>query len=83
MKLLILGRGKTGSLVAELARERKHHVESFDINDNPHASALTAPTLAGFDVVVDFTTPEAALENIEACARARKNIVVGSTDSFR
>jgi 4-hydroxy-tetrahydrodipicolinate reductase len=79
MNILILGRGKTGSLVAEVARERKHQVDSFDINDNPHACALTAETLNAFDVAVDFTTPEAALENIAACARAGKNIVVGST----
>lgn len=79
MNLLILGRGKTGSLVADVAHERKHHVRAFDINDNPHASALTPETLSAFDVVIDFTTPEAALENIEACARCGKNIVVGST----
>jgi 4-hydroxy-tetrahydrodipicolinate reductase len=79
MNILILGRGKTGSLVAEVARERKHHVHSFDINDNLHAAALTATTLNAFEVAVDFTTPEAAVENIAACARAGKNIVVGST----
>ena len=79
MNLLILGCGKTGSLAADVAHERKHHVRAFDINDNPHASALTPETLSAFDVVIDFTTPEAALENIEACARCGKNIVVGST----
>jgi 4-hydroxy-tetrahydrodipicolinate reductase len=79
MNILILGRGKTGSLVAEVARERKHQVHSFDINDNPHASALTPTALKAFEVAIDFTTPEAALENIAACARAGKNIVVGST----
>lgn len=79
MHLLILGRGKTGSLVAEVAHERRHHVHSFDINDNPHACALTPETLKDFDVVIDFTAPEAALENIGACAQARKNLVVGTT----
>jgi 4-hydroxy-tetrahydrodipicolinate reductase len=79
MNLLILGRGKTGSLVAEVAREREHQVRTFDINDNPHAAALTPETLSLFDVVIDFTTPEAALEDIAACARAGRNIVVGST----
>jgi len=79
MRLLILGKGKTGSLVEEVAKERKHHVRSFDIHDNPHASALTPETLREFDMAGDFTTPDAALENIAACARAKKNIVVGST----
>ncbi len=66
MLILVLGKGKTGSLVAEVARERGHGVRALDINDNPHASALTAPNLAGIDVVIDFTAPEAAVENIRA-----------------
>jgi 4-hydroxy-tetrahydrodipicolinate reductase len=45
MQFLILGKGKTGSLVADVARERGHAVRSLDINDNQHASALTAATL--------------------------------------
>ena len=46
MNILILGRGKTGSLVADVARERHHHVEVLGANDNPKASALTAEKLA-------------------------------------
>ena len=46
MKLLILGRGKTGSLVAEVARERGHAVTVLCAADNPNASALTAARLA-------------------------------------
>ncbi len=65
--------------MAEIAHERKHHVHSFDINDNLHACALTPETLKEFDVIIDFTAPEAALENIGACARAKKNLVVGTT----
>jgi 4-hydroxy-tetrahydrodipicolinate reductase len=83
MNLLILGRGKTGSLVAEVARERKHRVHSSDIDENLHAAALTAEKLKAVDVVVDFTTPEAALENIEACAHAGKSIVVGTTGWYK
>lgn len=83
MNLLILGRGKTGSLVAEMAHERRHHVRTLDINDNAHASGLTAETLGISDVVIDFTTPEAAIENITACARAEKNLVVGTTGWYK
>jgi 4-hydroxy-tetrahydrodipicolinate reductase len=79
MNILILGRGKTGSLAAEVARERRHKVRALGSADNPGASALTAETLRGLDVVIDFTTPAAVIENIEACARARKNMVVGAT----
>jgi 4-hydroxy-tetrahydrodipicolinate reductase len=79
MLLLILGKGKTGSLVAEVARERGHGVRALDIYENEHASALTAPALAGVDVVIDFTAPEAAVENIRAILALGGRIVVGTT----
>ena len=79
MLILVLGRGKTGSLVAEIARERGHGVRSLDIDENQHASALTAPTLAGVDVVIDFTAPGAAVENMRAVLALGGHIVVGTT----
>jgi 4-hydroxy-tetrahydrodipicolinate reductase len=79
MHILILGRGKTGSLVAEVARERRHQVTVIGAGDNPQASALTAETLAPINMVIDFTTPTAVLGNVEACMRAKKSIVVGTT----
>jgi 4-hydroxy-tetrahydrodipicolinate reductase len=79
MLFLVLGKGKTGSLVAEVARERGHGVRAFDIRENEHAAAITAPNLAGVDVVIDFTTPEAALENMRAVLALGSRIVVGTT----
>ncbi|HEY2469138.1 MAG TPA: dihydrodipicolinate reductase C-terminal domain-containing protein [Terracidiphilus sp.] len=79
MLLLVLGKGKTGSLVAEVARERGHGVRVLDFNENQHASALTAPNLAGVDAVIDFTTPEAAMENMRAVLALGGRIVVGTT----
>jgi 4-hydroxy-tetrahydrodipicolinate reductase len=79
MLILVLGKGKTGSLVAEVARERGHGVRALDIDENRHASALTAPQLAGVDVVVDFTAPEAAVENMRAVLALGGHIVVGTT----
>ena len=79
MNLLILGRGKTGSLVAEVARERGHSVEVLCSEDNPGGKALTADRLRGVDVVLDFTTPQAVIPNIIACAAAGATMVVGTT----
>ena len=79
MNLLILGRGKTGSLVAEVARERGHEVAMLCAVDNPGGSALTAEKLRHVDAVMDFTIPQAVLGNIEACVGAGKNMVVGTT----
>ena len=79
MNILILGRGKTGSLVAEVARHRGHHTSVVGGAENAGAAALTSTTLATVDMVIDFTTPPCALENIEACIRANRSIVVGTT----
>ena len=79
MNVLILGRGKTGSLVAQVARERGHEVTLLGAADNTRATALTAQKLTDVDAVVDFTTPQAVLGNIEACVSAGKNMVVGTT----
>jgi len=78
MLLLILGKGKTGSIVAQIARERGHSVRVMD-RENAGAGALTAPLLAQFDVVLDFTTAEAAVENMRACLALGARIVVGTT----
>jgi 4-hydroxy-tetrahydrodipicolinate reductase len=79
MQFLILGKGKTGSLVTEVALERGHSVRALDINDNQHASALTAANLQGVDVVIDFTAAEAAVENMRAVLALGGRIVVGTT----
>jgi 4-hydroxy-tetrahydrodipicolinate reductase len=79
MNILVLGKGKTGSLVAEVARERGHAVDALDVSDNQNGAALTAERLAGVDAVIDFTAPEAAVANITAVLNAGNRIVVGTT----
>ena len=79
MHLLILGRGKTGSLVGEVAQARRHHVSTLDADENANACALTPTFLAPIDAVIDFTTPTAVVANAEACVRAGKKMVVGTT----
>ena len=79
LNLLVLGSGKTGSVVAEVARERGHQVQSIDADVNQDAAWLTPEHLRDVDVAIDFTAPDAVLANIEACVRARKAMVVGTT----
>jgi 4-hydroxy-tetrahydrodipicolinate reductase len=79
MRFLLLGAGKTGSLVAEVARERHHEVTGLGSAENPRGSALTVARLCDIDVVIDFTTPSAVLDNIRACVNAGKRMVVGTT----
>jgi len=79
MNILVLGRGKTGSQVAEVARIRGHKVEVLGAAENPEAKALTATTLSGIDAAIDFTAASCVLTHIEACVKAGKNMVVGTT----
>jgi len=79
MNLVLLGAGKTGSVVAGVAGERGHQMKIIEIDENPNGAALTRAALAGVDAVIDFTAPHAVLKNIEACTRAGTNMVVGTT----
>jgi 4-hydroxy-tetrahydrodipicolinate reductase len=79
MNFLILGRGKTGSLVADVARERHHHIQIAGAAENAACAALTPENLRDIAAVIDFTTPHTVLAHIEACVKAGKNMVVGTT----
>ncbi len=79
MNVLLLGRGKTGSLVAEVARQRRHAVRVAGAAENASGAALTGEKLREIDVVIDFTTPSCVVGHIEACVAAGKNMVVGTT----
>lgn len=79
MRVLVLGHGKTGKLVAEVAHQHGHGVHILDAKENRDATALTPPFVAGFDVVIDFTTPEAVLQNMRACLATGARMVIGTT----
>ena len=79
MNLLVLGRGKTGSTIAETARGRGHQVQVLGAAENDHARALTPSLLAEVDVVIDFTTPEVVVENLRALLPLGARVVVGTT----
>jgi 4-hydroxy-tetrahydrodipicolinate reductase len=79
MNVLLLGRGKTGSLVADVARQRGHKIQVAGASENCRGEALAAEKLRGIEVVIDFTTPSCVVDNIEACIRAGQSMVVGTT----
>ncbi len=83
MRILVLGVGKTGKVVAEVAAEHGHSVHVLDARENKDAAALTAPFVAGFDVVTDFTTPAAAVPNMRACLATGAKMVVGTTGWYQ
>jgi 4-hydroxy-tetrahydrodipicolinate reductase len=74
-KLAIVGYGKMGHLVEQLAPEY-----NFDVVLHLNRSnAITAEALHGVDVAVEFSTPEAAPENLQRLALLKIPTVTGTT----
>ena len=83
MKILVLGRGKTGALVAELAKEHGHEVRSLGSSDNQDGRGLTPEICRQTDVVIDFTTPHAVIPNIIHCVEGDVPMIVGTTGWYQ
>ena len=83
MKFLVLGRGKTGALVAEVAKECGHEVRTLASQENQEGRGLTPELLREIDVVIDFTTPQAVIPNIIRCAEGGVPVVVGTTGWYQ
>lgn len=79
MNLLLLGHGKTGSVVGEVARERGHQLQILTSQQNQRSGALTPEFLQSIDAAIDFTSPESALLNMRACIQNRTPMIVGTT----
>ncbi len=78
--LALLGHGKMGKALATLAPQRGFSIRCvLDEDTNRNAQGITAENFRGVDVAVDFTTPEAVLENIRRVAALGCNLVVGTT----
>lgn len=73
MKLAIVGYGKMGRMIETLAPEYGFSVDArIDLNDDVKAAL-------GADVAIEFSTPEAAVTNIEKLSALRVPVVVGTT----
>jgi len=77
MNIALLGYGKMGRLIEKFALQRGHQIHV--IVDENNRSNISAADLAGADVAIDFSQPEAAVANIDLCFEANLPIVVGTT----
>ncbi len=77
MKISLIGNGKMGKAVIEYAKEKGHQIVNiFDIDN---LDEMTPENLQKADVIFEFTTPEAAFENINKCLDAGVPCVSGTT----
>jgi 4-hydroxy-tetrahydrodipicolinate reductase len=80
LKLALIGMGKMGRALEQLAPDRGFDiVAKFDEKEVAGGAGITRESLNGADVAVEFTVPDAAVANIEACVAAGCPVVVGTT----
>lgn len=77
MKLALVGYGKMGKAIEEVAKQRGHEIAlKIDIGN---LSQFNDVTLANIDVAIEFTTPHTAFQNIMTCLEAKTSVVSGTT----
>ncbi|MBP6659736.1 MAG: 4-hydroxy-tetrahydrodipicolinate reductase [Chitinophagales bacterium] len=84
MKIALIGYGKMGKAIHELANEKnvkldKKHYDISLIIDVDNRNSITKEDLQQVDVAIEFTSPHTAVENIKWCFDADIPVVVGST----
>ncbi len=79
MQIAIVGDGRMGRAVAELAGERGHAVRLIGREGNAGGAALSREGLGGVDVAIEFTRPDAAVANLERLIEVGVPTVTGTT----
>ena len=75
MKIAILGNGKMGKRISELAKERGHSIIVVSSSEKP-AHTLDISTA---DVAIDFSTPTTAFNNISHALESSIPVISGTT----
>lgn len=78
-RLALIGMGKMGRALAQLAPERGFEVVAQVDPSYSGAQNVTRETLRDAQVAIEFTVPDAAPANIRACIAAGCPVVVGTT----
>lgn len=73
MKIALVGYGKMGKIIDEFATSRGHEIVAR-LNETPTSENLNHP-----DVVIEFSQPEVAFNNIKTCLENKIPVVCGTT----
>jgi 4-hydroxy-tetrahydrodipicolinate reductase len=79
MKIGLVGYGKMGRMVESAALARGHEIVWIDDPALPASAAPRQRRPEDADVLIEFTTPQTALDNIRMAAALGKPVVVGTT----
>jgi 4-hydroxy-tetrahydrodipicolinate reductase len=75
MNIALIGYGKMGKAIEEIAVERGHSIVSKIDVENP----LEEADLSMADVAIEFTKPDLAVEHIQFCMEKQLPLIVGTT----
>lgn len=77
MNILLLGYGKMGRTIEKIALDRGHHIAGrIDVSNRQEMESLSGDAV---DVVIEFSSPESAFENITYCLQRGWPVVSGTT----
>ena len=79
MRVALIGHGAMGQLVEAGARKAGDAIGVVLTSKDDLPVDHLIEKLRGHDVAIDFSTGEAVLKHVEACARARVALVEGTT----
>ena len=77
MNIALLGYGKMGKAIEEIATQRGHNIV-LRIHDQ-NLDELTTSNLQKADVAIEFTSPQSAVHNILLCFESGVPVVCGTT----
>ena len=77
MNIALIGYGRMGHEIEEIAKSRGHEIALIIDIDN--SSDLNPSKLSGVDAVIEFSSPEAAFKNISLCLNSKVPVVSGTT----
>ena len=75
MNIALFGYGKMGKVIEKIALDRGHHITAKISSTSP----IKKFDLSDTDVVIEFSTPETALDNIKFCLDHQLPIIIGTT----
>lgn len=80
VKIAIVGYGKMGQIIEKIALDKGHEVCAIiDPVHEKGQKGISAESLNGAEVCIDFTHPDVIIDNIKKIASLKINIVVGTT----
>lgn len=79
MRILLIGHGRMGQLIEQLAEQHGCQIAGIAEVDRPVASVLDGLKDDPVDVAIDFSQPDAVAANIRQLAARKVSVVVGTT----